>query len=58
MGARLLDLVALLALVALAAVVFAVGGPDWLLVIGAGAGLYTTWKSGSGDRTSGPPQGG
>jgi hypothetical protein len=56
-GRLVLDLVALLALVALAAVVFLIGGADGAVVISVGAGLYATWKSGHAGRPSGPSDG-
>ncbi|MFF0065449.1 hypothetical protein ACFYRC_28580 [Streptomyces sp. NPDC005279] len=43
---RILDLVALLVLIALAAVVFTVAGQAaFTAVIGAGVGLFATWRS-------------
>lgn len=57
LSARILDLVALLALVAVTAVVFLLGGPNGAVVVSVGAGLYATWKAGQPDRSSGPSDG-
>lgn len=46
-GERVLDLVALLVLIALSAVVFALAGPGaFTAVTSVGMGLYATWRSG------------
>jgi hypothetical protein len=45
-GERILDLVALLVLIALAAVVFTVAGPAaFTAVTSVGVGLFATWRS-------------